>query len=153
MMRIELQEQKLDRLFQEVSNLQEEEIKAHLAKYLCINASGYLENVIKELISEYHKKTCKQETERFVNSKVRRLTNIDDKTLTDFLNIFNEQWTIKYAGTISDEQRSSLDSIIAQRNLIAHGNASISNISFNNMQNYYIHLKEIVSFLKTIIKK
>ena len=153
MKRLEIQEQKLDSLFKEVAKFEEDEIKSHLAKYLCIQASGYLENVIKELIEEYHDKTCKKETANFVIAKVNHFTSVNDDNLTEFLNLFNRQWVDSYKNSVTDKQIASLNSIISQRHLIAHGNGSRSNISFSTMVKYYQDLKEIVVLLRKIIKK
>lgn len=152
--KIEIHEKKLDGLFQKVSSLSEEdEIKSHLAKYLCIQASGYLETVLKELIAQYHDGTCKKETASFINNKLKRFTNIDDETLSGFLKSFDDNWLALYESKAVDEYRESLNSIIAQRNLIAHGNESMSNISYGAIVKYYQDLKSIISILKAIIKK
>lgn len=151
--RLEFEKQKLDALFKDVSKLQEDEIKSHLAKYLCIQASGYLENVIKELIAQYHENTCKKQTANFVNNKIKRFSSINDATLQEFLNSFDTAWVENYRTSISEEQIESLNSIISQRNLIAHGSGSRSNLSFRNMVKYYEDLKKIADVLSVIIKK
>jgi hypothetical protein len=152
--RLEIQEKKLDQLFDEVSKYKEEDIiKSHLAKYLCIQASGYLENVIKELIEEYHNKTCTKQTSNYVNKKLESFTNIHDKKLTNFLKSFDTEWYNKFNLKLTDEQKESLNSIISQRHLIAHGNEQRSNLKFSSMIKYYQDLKEIVKLLRTIIKK
>lgn len=152
-LRFDSQEKSLDKLFEMVSKLEEDEIKAHLAKYLCIQASGYLENVIKELIAEYHAGTCKQSTANFVNDKLKNFTNINDEKLSNFLSSFNSEWENQFKQKASEQHLSSLTSIISQRNQIAHGNASRSNISYKSMVQYYADLKEIVKILKNIIDK
>ncbi len=151
--RLELQEKRLDNLFEKVSTFEENEIKSHLAKYLCIQTSGYLENVIKELIAEYHDGTCKKNTEYFVNQKLRHFTNVDNKKLEYLLNSFNVKWFDMYFDKISDRQHQSLNSIVSQRHLISHGRESMSNISFLNMVQYYDDLKEIVKVLRLVIQK
>lgn len=151
--RLEIEEKKLDSLFKEVSQCEEGELKSHLSKYLCVQASGHLENVIKELIFEYHNKICKTETQKYISSKINRLTNIDDDNLTNLLNAFSSIWCDLYKTKITDKERMSLNSIIAQRNLIAHGKSHTSNISYLTIADYYADLKNIVTILKNIIKK
>lgn len=152
-LKLEIQEKTLDHLFDMVSKLEEDEIKSHLAKYLCIQASGYLENVIKGLVTEYHNGTCKKSTENFVTEKIRYITNIDDDKLSAFLKSFNTEWENQFNNKVSDQHLQSLSSIISQRNQIAHGNANGSNISFKMMAQYYADLKEIVKVLRNIIHK
>lgn len=151
--RLEMQEKKLDTLFDKVANINEDEIKSHLAKYLCVQASGYLENVIKELVAEFHDGTCKENTEFFVNDKLKTFTNVDEDKLEKLLKSFNGNWYDSYKDMITEKQLSSLNSIVTQRHLIAHGKESMSNISFPNMVQYYNDLKELVLVLRKIIKK
>lgn len=151
--RLELQEQKLDNLFAEVAKMDETEMKAHLAKYLCVQASGYLENVIKELVAEYHDKTCKKETEKFINDKLKSFTNVDEKKIETLLTSFNTEWFKIFSSSVSEQQTQSLNNIVGQRHLIAHGKEGDSNISFYYMVQYYNDLKDIVKVLRLIIKK
>lgn len=151
--KLELQEKKLDKLFEEISKFEESEIKSHLAKYLCVQASGYLENVIKELVADYHYKTCKKETEKFVNDKIKNFTNVDEDKIKSLLASFNTEWINVFSTKVSDRQTQSLNNIIAQRHLIAHGKEGESNISFHYMVQYYNDLKDIVIILRTIIRK
>ena len=154
MLRIESQEKKLDELFAKVKLLDEDdENKSHLAKYLCVQVSGYLENVIKNLIEEYHEKSCKPATARYINSRFKTFTNVNDDKLCDLLSTFDPDWLKKYKEKVSDKHITSLSSVISQRHNIAHGNASGSNISFRTIESYYIDIKDIVKELKSIIKK
>lgn len=154
LLRLQNQERKLDNLFIEVSKLDEDHyFKPHLAKYLCIQVSGYLENVVKELVSNFHDKTCKKETGNFVNKKLKNFTNVDDRRLCELLNSFNIEWETKYSGNISKEKIESLNSVVSQRHLIAHGQESRSNITYNQIVKYFQDLKVIVSLLEQIIIK
>ena len=151
--KIDLEEKKLDNLFKSVSTLPEDEIKSHLAKYLCVQASGFLETVIKELVAEYHQSTCKKETANYINNKISSFTNINDKKLQLFLQSFNIEWLESYLGVVSEEQIESLNSIISNRHLIAHGQGTNCNLSYRNIVKYYTDLKDVVVVLKLIIKK
>ncbi|KAA6332345.1 hypothetical protein EZS27_019137 [termite gut metagenome] len=150
---LEIQEKNLDKLFDTISKLDEDEIKSHLAKYLCIQASGYLENVIKELVAKYHDGTCTKSTANFVSDKLKNFTNIGEDKLKNLLKSFNSEWETQFTSKVSYKYLSSLSSIISQRNQIAHGYANRSNISYTSMVQYYNDLKEIVKILKIIIDK
>lgn len=148
---LELQEKKIDDLFKEVSLVKDDEIKSHLSKYLCIKVSGYFENVLKVLISDYVSKSCSKESANYIISNTKRITNLSDEKLTDFLKSFSEKWTDDYNYAITDQHRSSLNSLISNRNSIAHGQQD--SISFKIIEQYYLDLKEIVIYLKIIIAK
>lgn len=153
LLRIENEQRKLDNLFKDVSSLQEDEIKSHLSKYLCVQVSGYVEFVIKELVDEFHENTCKKETANFVTSKMKTFTNVDGKKISDFLDVFSKEWKESFDKKVTEEQISSLNSVISQRHLIAHGSAFKSNISFKSITEYYDDVKAIVTTIKSTIKK
>lgn len=152
-LRLSSYEKSLDNLFNQVSAIKEIEIKSHLAKYLCIQLSGYLENVVKSLVDEYHNGTCKPATASYISNKMRNFNNINEERLKTLLKNFDKEWEYQFTSTISEEWLSSLESIISQRNLIAHGNAGRSNISFMNVEKYYRDLKELVRVLSGVIHK
>lgn len=153
MMRLLLQEQKLDKLVAEIERVQDGELKSHLAKYFCILVSGYIENFVKDLISNYHEKSCKKETARYVMHKMRNLTNLDDDKILSFLGSFDSSWEDNYRNQRTDEMQSAFNSIYAQRNKIAHGNSNNSNITHSSIKMYYWSVKESLAILAKIICK
>jgi hypothetical protein len=152
-MRLELQEKKLDQLAQAIKQIDDELLKSHLSKYFCILVSGFIENSIKQFVSDYHHKTCKIETSKFVSTKMRNLTNLDDQKICDFLNLFSDDWVETYRENRTDEMESAFNSIYAQRNKIAHGDSYNSNITYNNITTYYTAIKDAMALLSLIIAK
>ena len=128
-------------------------MKSHLARYFCVLVSGYIENYIKELIYEYHSKTCKKETARFISIKLQNLTNLDDSKIIKFLLSFSDSWAERYKHSRTDVMESAFNAVYAQRNKIAHGNASNSNISYVSISEYYEGIKSAMKLLSLIIKK
>lgn len=150
--RIRLQERNLDVLFTEVSTLSEGEIiKAHLARYLCVRTSGYLENVVKALISNYCDGTSPRPIQSFILSKTKNTTNLNYTKILRLLAEFSPEWKDKFESKLSDQQKSSLNSVVSNRNNIAHGNPD--SITFNGIKKYYEDIKDVISILKSIIKK
>ncbi|HLP51361.1 MAG TPA: MAE_28990/MAE_18760 family HEPN-like nuclease [Chitinophagales bacterium] len=153
-LRIDSQEQRLEALFAEVKKIDEgDELKSHLSKYLCLQVSGYLENVLRDLITEYAKGKCPQAIANYVNYNIEYCTNLKDERLYEILGSFDTTWADTFRTSLTQEQKASLNSIIANRNQIAHGNYFNSNISYRSISDYYSDLKEIVRVLRTIIKK
>lgn len=60
--------QKLDKVFAKIDQLPKEdiELQAHWAKYLCILVSGFLENSVRAIYSEYAKKVSNTKVTNFV---------------------------------------------------------------------------------------
>lgn len=149
--RRQLEEQKIKNLYQLTSNISDDETQAHMSKYLCVQSSGYLENVIKSLVESYIDKSCPRPVEKFVQKKVSRVTNLEFEKLCEFLDSFDNEWKDRFCEMISDEQKSALNSIISQRNAIAHGNPS--NITYRSVSNYFSELESVISLLEKIISK
>lgn len=149
--RINSQISSIDSLFKTGEKIKDEEIQAHFAKYLCIKTSGLFENYIKSQIGDYVDASSSQPTARFIKNKLKTFTNIDYQKLTTFLDTFDPNWTCTFNEKINDELKSSLNSLISNRNNIAHGNAD--SITFTNVRKYYQATKEVINILDQIIKK
>lgn len=150
--RINLLERNLDKLFIEVSKLDEGDInKAHLSRYLCVRTSGYLESVIRNLIVNYCDGTSPREIENYLTTRTKYITNLEYRKILSLLAEFSTDWKDTFELKVNDEQRSSLNSVVSNRNSIAHGNTD--SITFRNMKEYYSHVKEVADILKEIIKK
>lgn len=68
------------------------------------------------------------------------------------LTSFSVDWADKFRDYLDDheQEKISLDSVIAQRHNIAHGQPS--NIGSTSMAQYYNDVKSIVVYLDTIIR-
>lgn len=82
---------------------------------------------------------------------MKTFTNVDNKKLTIFLQSFHEDWLDKYEDLMNDQLRSTLNTVISNRNNIAHGNPD--NITFRAIEHYYEDIKLVINHLDTIIKK
>lgn len=141
----------LDRLFTTAEAITDEEIQAHFAKYLCVKSSGLLESYVKSQVGDYVDASCSRPSSNFIRNKIKHFTNIDYKKLTDFLNTFSSDWLDQFEEEITPELKSSLNTIISNRNNIAHGNND--SISFGIMKTHYANLKLIIDILDGIIRK
>jgi hypothetical protein len=150
-LKIDSQEKKLDLLFSNIQAVKDDEIKAHLSRYFCIRISGYLENVVKLLINSYCDKSTPQTISSYLNKDLKNLTNLSEEKLLAFLKKFSDDWEYRVSSKLTETHRSSLNSIISNRNNIAHGQAD--SISPKVIEQYYNDLKEIVVILKATIKK
>lgn len=144
-------ERKLDLLLADIEKIQDDSIKAEMSKYFCICISGYLENVIKILISEYATNSSQKPLVNYLLQDLKNITNLSDEKMQRLLNKFSSEWNDLYCNEITDQQRQSLNSIISNRNNIAHGQPC--NISCSIIKQYYQDLKAVIIILKKIVKK
>ena len=149
--KIESQEKKLDELFELVRTVSDEETQSHLSKLLCIRASGLLEVAFKNLILDYLHGTSPKEIQSYVNKGIKNLSNLRHDKLINALSGFSKSWVEQFENEVTDELVSSLNSLISNRNNIAHGEND--NITFRSVEKYYEDTKSIIEILKKIIKK
>lgn len=150
--RLQSHENSLDCLFREVSILDDSDVnKAHLTRYLCVRTSGFLEVVTRYLIADLCDGTSPQTINNYVQRRSKYITNLSFSKIIDLLSEFSPDWATEFSNRISDQQKASLNSVVANRNSISHGNQD--NTSFREMCQYFSDIKEVVAILKTIVKK
>lgn len=150
-LRIKSQISSIDSLFNTGETIKDEEIQAHFARYLCIKTSGLLENYIKSQIGDYVDVCSSKPTAKYVRNRMKTFTNVDCDKLITFLDSFNSEWTAAFLAKMNDRLKSSLNSLISNRNNIAHGNTD--SITFNNIKQYYNDTKKVIDILDQVIKK
>jgi hypothetical protein len=148
---IENQERKLDKLLSDISTIQDDELKAHLSKYFCVRISGYLENVFKILVANYSEGSSQKPVTNYLQNDLKNITNLSEEKIQRTLIKFSDDWYNIFNSKVSEQQLQSLNSIISNRNSIAHGQQD--NISYKVIGQYYTDLKVIVEALKDTIKK
>lgn len=142
----------LDSLKTKTENEEDEEVKSYLVKLLCVRTAGLLEVFLKTRISEYSNGKVPNEINRFLTLKFRDITNLRSSKFEDVLTSFSVSWGDMFRAYLNnhEQEKTSLDSVIAQRHNIAHGQPS--NIGSASMVQYYTDVKSIVLFLDTIIR-
>lgn len=142
----------LDNLKKKIDEVDDDEIKSSLVKLFCVRTAGLLEVFLKTRISEYSKGKVPNEINRFLTVKFKDITNLKTSRFIEVLTFFSIAWAEKFGDYIEEHERekSSLDSIIAQRHNIAHGQPS--NISAVLMKQYYEDVLKIVNHLDGIIR-
>ncbi len=141
--------QRLDHLFTMASAFSEEEYIANWARYLCILASGLIENSVKAFVWRYAARNSAANIQSYVNKKVQSITNLNCEKLSQFLRSFSEAWCDEFENTLSEKQKAAIDSVIANRNNIAHGNDV--GISYVTMKQYYSEVKAVIGLLENIM--
>ena len=115
-------EQRLALLFQRASALSDDiELQAHLARYLCVLISGYLETAIAEVYSEYAKRKGHPHLAAYVHRQMSRFQNPNMTKVLALVRDFNPAWAEQLRVSTQGEIKDSVDSLVANRHRIAHG--------------------------------
>ena len=135
--------QKLDATFERIQAVGDDlELQADFAKYLCVLVSGYLEKAVVELVQEHARRCGAPSLQRFVEQKTRHFTNANAQKLQGLLGSFDPDWRKNVEGFLVDELKDAVDSIVALRNTIAHGN-SVS-VTYHRVSDYYQCVQQVI---------
>lgn len=140
---------RLDQVFESSAKVKDDEIKSHLARYLCVLTSGYIEESIKILISNYVSTKAAPFVMNHVNSTTNNITNLNSEKIGQLLNTFSNRWKDEFDQSLSDKEKAAIDSIVANRHLIAHGrNVGVSYVS---MKEWYKDIKHAIEKIRLIM--
>jgi len=148
--------QRIDRLFQEVTTITDIRMQGEWAKYLCVLSSGYIENSLRTLLTEYVSKKSAIEIQRFNEPIIGNLTNCKNGKIVKTLEQFDVNWAgtylskIESKSTIDNEIVDSIDSLVQNRHDIAHGKSI--GIGYVTVKKYYEKANIAVEIMEEIIK-
>lgn len=125
----------------------DEETLAHWACYLCVLTSGLLEASLKSILTEYVTARSHPDVTNFVESKLEGITNLNEERVYKLLNSFRPAWAELFRERRTDTQKDALDSVIANRNQIAHGRSV--GLTLSRMKAYH---REIVKVIAVDVK-
>lgn len=141
--------QKLDYIFELVSKIEDEELKSHWSRYLCVLVSGLIENSLRISLYNFLSVRCNESVIKYLEHHLSRITNVNCKKIEDVLNLFNKEWGKLFCELLEDKEKSAIDSIINNRNHIAHGDSV--GLSFVIMKDYYYNTKTAISHFEKIL--
>lgn len=147
-LKLHQESQRLDHLFKQVSMVEDEEMKAHWAKYLCVLVSGLIENTVKHLLAKYISDKSHPYISNYVNNNIRTITNLKHSKICNLIGSFSDEWRSSYEAKITEQEILAIDSVIANRHNIAHGKSV--GLSFIQMKVYYQSIKRVLKILEEI---
>jgi hypothetical protein len=140
---------RLDRVFELSRNIEDDEIKSHYARYLCVLTSGYLEESFKLIIRTYVGNKSHPNISNYVNLSTNNVTSLKTKRLAELLCLFNIQWQQVFESLVTEEEKEAVDSVVANRHLIAHGQNV--GVSYARVLAWYKDVKNVVEKISTLV--
>jgi len=123
----------------------DEETLSHWARYLCVLTSGYVEVALRSALGEYVLARSHPDVVNYVESRLEGITNLNEERIYQLLGSFCPAWAELFRKSRSDAQKDALDSVVANRNQIAHGHSV--GLTLARMAEYY---REIVTIIDII---
>jgi hypothetical protein len=108
-------------LCKEAADFPDLRVQGYLSKYLIIMASSYIEVSLKEVILKYCENKSNKILRVFVTSAIAYENSLNCNKIESILNKFDKKiWSVLNS-SMTEEQRTSIDSLKALRDQIAHG--------------------------------
>jgi len=148
--------QRIDNLFKKAASIADRAEQAEWAKYLCVLVSGYIEESLRVLLDQYIRRRAAPVIQNFVWGEIKDITNCKTSKIASVLQRFNPTWEndflndIQAKSRIVDEIKNSVDSVIANRHLIAHGKNT--GLGYAAISTYYENVKKAVETLDAVIR-
>jgi|SRR6185369_1901057 len=148
--------QRIDTLFAQVASIPDPATQAEWSKYLCILVSGFIEESLRVLLEEYTSTRATPVIRAFVSKEVRGITNCKTSKISAILQRFDPRWEtdfldqIEARSRITDEIKNSLDSVVNNRHLIAHGKNV--GLGYAAVSNYYRNVKRAIETMEAVIR-
>ena len=142
------EKQRIDSLFERISTLPlDEEFHAHWSRYLCVLISGFIENAMRILITEYSRNKSHPNVSNYVSIQIKGITNLNNEKILQLLGSFNPEWRNEIELKITDAQKDAIDSIVANRHNIVHGRSV--GITVPRVKNYYQCILAVINTIET----
>lgn len=148
--------QRIDTLFGKVASVADPAAQAEWSKYLCVLVSGFIEESLRVLLEEYTLTHASPVIRAFVSREVKEITNCKTSKIISILQRFDPKWEsdfldqIQARSRIIDEIKNSLDSVVSNRHLIAHGKNV--GLRYTTVATYYTNVKRAVETMDSVIR-
>ncbi len=146
---------KLDHLFEQIKLTPflsaDPEIQSHWSNYLCILVSGFIEVSVGSIFSDYAKRTASPKIANFVESNLNEFQNPKMEKILSLTGRFSKDWQADLRKDTDGDIKDAIDSIVANRNAVAHGKPSPLTIA--RVRDYYIRVIDLVELIEKISEK
>lgn len=147
---------RIDNLYTKISAITDPRDQQEWSKYLCVLTSGFIEQSLRSLLADYIKNNASKKVQNYFDKHIGNLTNCKTEKIITILSKFDSHWAAKFQAEIQRlspidrEIKDSIDTIVANRHLIAHGKNG--GITYTRVNGYYQFCKTAITILDQTIK-
>ncbi len=123
--------------------------QGHMGRYACVIAAGFLENALAETLCAYVAVRAQPAVAAFSNATLRKIQNPKASRFVEIVSRFNKDWGSDldvYMSDGSERRKSAINSIMANRHLIAHGKNS--NVTLRQVKDYFEASVEVIEYIE-----
>lgn len=125
------------------------ELQSQLARFMCVLSSGLIEQAVILTLGEYAERRSHPNVARHVNWNLSRFWNAKFEDVLVMLGHFDPRWRDHFEASTSAEVKDAIDSIVNNRNQIAHG--APTGLSLATFTGYYKRVKAFIADLDAFI--
>src|SRR5438132_12221520 len=125
------------------------ELQADFAKYLCVLVSGFFENALVALILDYVERRSAPEVMSFVERQLGPWTNPKSEKVIDLLGAFAPTWRDDLSAYLIDQRKDSVNSLVALRHKVAHGEPV--GRSMSQVRQHYKAINEVIEHVADLV--
>ncbi|MBM3942192.1 MAG: hypothetical protein FJ316_04585 [SAR202 cluster bacterium] len=129
-----------------------DKLGAYLAGYLTVVICGVVEDCVEHLIGNRAGRAQDQELQAFVHKTIHeRFRNPDYNLISTTLGAFSSEYSRAFNQRIRPDERDALDSMVANKNNLAHVGARKQQSTIIDVREYYQRVKQILTVLESIL--
>mgnify|MGYP001401820336 CR=1 FL=1 len=132
----------------------DDELRSHLAKYLCVLSSGFIENAIYHTFSDIAQKNCHPSIVlSYTKGQLYKLQNTNTEKIKEVTKAFNPLWWENGLRDFlqQDNRSTAINYIFKDRHNIAHGRDS--EITIDKLEEYLTKTVEVIKYLEDELEK
>jgi hypothetical protein len=140
------------KLSAEFSLIDEQELSMRLesqyARYLCVQVSGFAEQSVKALVSEYARIQSSGHIHRYVEGQLNLVWGMNVDKFQKIVQALNPTWWEAISND-HNQELDSLASVVSTRNQIAHGGDP--GITFATISNYFQDVNNLMHYFSSLL--
>jgi hypothetical protein len=137
---------RIDAVFARAAAITDHQTQADLARYLCVLVSGFAEQATRHIYTEYARARSAPQIARYVEKQLDGWTNANAAKLCSVTSAFDAHWSKDLEDYLAGQRKDALDSVVANRHLIAHGGDV--GLTYIRIKDYYSAVKDVVAYLE-----
>lgn len=128
------------------------ELGAYLAGYLVVMITGVFEHCIEYLVKRRATRWNDPELQSFVRSRISQtFRNPTHDKIRDVLRDFSTAYLNDYDKQVNTRAREALNSLVTNKNWLAHGETESMTVTMSDVNNYYQTSKDIIEIMERIL--
>ena len=126
----------------------DDELRSHLAKYLCVLCSGFIENAVYQTFSDIvERETTNEVILSYTKSQLYKIQNANSEKIRTLAKSFKPAWHDGLRDYLQENERASaINYILKDRHNIAHGRDS--EITIGKLEEYLNKTKEVIKYIE-----